>query len=273
MDEAELNDFYSDHFSAEYRGGVLPSGKMLKEMHERAEPRHEFVKANLKLEERAEVLEIGCATGHFLHLMASDGYVCSGIEPDVGFSAYGKKQLGLNVKTEMLNLGEFQTKKYDLICIFHALEHLVDPMEVLNTFHRAIKDNGYLFIEIPDLTAAIRRKRFDPETYFHKAHLYDFTLETIKTYLAKTGFSIIRTAHDAPCPKDKNLLILAAKTTPPVKEMPVKPGGYEALQDYFVNEYGGRRHHPTQNILKRVIRKSPGGEALLRVLRDLMPSR
>lgn len=72
---------------------------------------------------------------------------------------------------------------YDLVLMFHVLEHLRYPMKGMEEVVRVLKPKGRLLIEIPNLKAV---------PYERKEHLYSWSPHTIKNFLREAGFIILR---------------------------------------------------------------------------------
>ena len=85
-------------------------------------------------------------------------------------------------------------KIYDVITLWHSLEHIHNIENLFGNINRLIKDRGTLLIAVPNLNA--------PERLFYKQnwapydaprHLYHFNQETVTKLLALYGFSIVKT--------------------------------------------------------------------------------
>ena len=88
----------------------------------------------------------------------------------------------------MFDQFEFPKKSFDLICLFHVLEHLPDPIDALYNIKEILQPNGSFFIEVPDILHPYSGG-FDD--FFQNAHLYNFSLRTLKALLKKADFGIV----------------------------------------------------------------------------------
>jgi SAM-dependent methyltransferase len=139
------------------------------------------------------LLELGCLTGHFLRLARTAGYDAIGIEPDPWAAAYARREYGLTVHETPLPALHFEDATFDVIAMFHVMEHLTEPMETLHDLHRILTDTGLLAIEIPiidTLVPMVLGRR-------HRHYTFDHTLFLSRhlagEFLRKAGFRIVRT--------------------------------------------------------------------------------
>ena len=81
-------------------------------------------------------------------------------------------------------------KKYDLITMIHSLEHFMDIDKVIESAKNMLKDDGYLYIEVPD---AEKYSNTDsvPYTMYTFEHIYHFTLDTMDNLGAAYGLEVV----------------------------------------------------------------------------------
>lgn len=134
------------------------------------------------------ILDIGCATGQFLNEFKKRGWKCNGIEPDPEAREFAKKAYDLKVFGEE-KLDEFNAQSFDVISMWHVLEHVSDLQKRLEDLRRLIKDNGILFIALPNLDS------WDAHHYEKywagldvPRHLYHFKKENVELLFDKFGF-------------------------------------------------------------------------------------
>jgi SAM-dependent methyltransferase len=139
------------------------------------------------------LLELGCFTGHFLTLARGAGYDTTGIEPDPWAAAYARREFGLTVHETPVPALHFDDRSFDVIAMFHVMEHLTEPMKTLRDLHRIIKDTGLLAIEIPiiDTLYPMAMGRFHRHYVFD--HILFLSRRLAGEFLTKAGFRIIRT--------------------------------------------------------------------------------
>ena len=135
-----------------------------------------------------ELLDIGCGTGHFLAHCKSKGWQVTGIEPDPTARSIAREELKLDV---LEKLKEIYGKSYDRITLWHVLEHLPNLKEDLSTIFELLKDDGKLFIAVPNYLA-YEAKVFQEHwaAYDVPRHLYHFTPEAMNRLVTKYGLKI-----------------------------------------------------------------------------------
>jgi 2-polyprenyl-3-methyl-5-hydroxy-6-metoxy-1,4-benzoquinol methylase len=144
------------------------------------------------------ILDIGAATGEFVHLARGRGHDASGIEISAGAREIALKKYNIQLFEEGVENFVPHTL-YDVIHMNHVLEHMPYPDQILTKCWDLLKPQGLLVVEVPqqfdnDLD---RLRRF---LHLHKLpifnnyslhHTYFFTPKTIKSLLVSKHFSII----------------------------------------------------------------------------------
>ena len=115
-----------------------------------SETRWEFEIARHWLESSNSVLDVGCGDGFFLSLLPHQNKFGLEFNPRAVAAA---QQRGINVKCG--DLAGLDSASFDAITIFHVLEHLSEPISLLNQALRVLKPNGLLIISVPNNDAFI----------------------------------------------------------------------------------------------------------------------
>lgn len=147
----------------------------------------------------ARLLDYGCGSGCFALLAKESGWNAVGVEP----SMVGRKStlnLGIEVYggIEELPGGSY----YDVVTMFHVLEHVSSLDNVLGLAHAILAESGLLVIEVPNIRSLralivglLRIGCTDDERYrSFPIHLYGFDKKTLTRLLVKHGFSVVRSA-------------------------------------------------------------------------------
>jgi SAM-dependent methyltransferase len=139
---------------------------------------------------RGTILDYGCGTGMFLKTCADAGWKSFGFEPDSDARklAEGKGLTVANTKETL------SSNKYDIISLWHVLEHVTDLDPTLEFFSKTITDKGRLIIAVPNYTSADAKhyKEFWAG-YDVPRHIYHFEINTLKKLLGNYGFSLEET--------------------------------------------------------------------------------
>ena len=134
------------------------------------------------------VLDIGCGTGYFLQACKENGWKIEGMEPDSIARQQAEKNTNQTVFTDLFTIKE--EGKYDVITLWHVLEHVHKLNESIQHIHKLLKPNGTLIIAVPNCLS------YDSATYkeFWAAydvprHLYHFTQTDMDKLLKKHKFT------------------------------------------------------------------------------------
>ncbi len=144
-----------------------------------------------KFQQKGELLDIGCASGQFLHYMSEHGWNTTGIEPDEKTRERAITEFGLQIFPEE-KLNTLNRSSFDVITMWHVLEHVSDLNGRMEQLKTLLEPQGTLFIAVPNCDS------FDANKYGQfwagydlPRHLYHFTKSDIKLLSEKNGFTIV----------------------------------------------------------------------------------
>ncbi len=141
---------------------------------------------------KGRALEIGCANGAYLLLLKKMGWDIVGIDI-INCVTDEVEKAEIPIFTGELNEVNFESDSFDLITMWHVLEHLHSPIVTLLEIHRLLVKSGSLLIEVPNcesITAKIFRNSWFP--WDLPRHLNHFSSESLYRLLEKAGFEIVR---------------------------------------------------------------------------------
>ena len=136
------------------------------------------------IQKKAHILEIGCATGKLLNYIKKKGYTnIKGIEPAPECKDIALKTYDISIITSTLE--EYHThEKFDFIILSAVLEHIVDIRSSIIKIDSLLKDNGIIFICVPD--AGRFYKVFnEPFGEFSTEHINFFTQRSLSHLFSK----------------------------------------------------------------------------------------
>ena len=141
------------------------------------------------LKKNGKILDIGCGNGDFLLAMKGAGYDVWGIEPSRDSQRYCNEQLKGRIFYNTLEDTKLEQETFDIITMFHSLEHVYNLDGLFKGINRILKNDGIIFICVPD-TDFFESKLFGPYYYNLEAprHLYFFTKNSLSMLLDKYGF-------------------------------------------------------------------------------------
>jgi SAM-dependent methyltransferase len=144
---------------------------------------------------KGALLDVGCGRGLFLDIMKKDGWSVTGVEFNEETASYAKMVYQIDVITpqEMMAV---PNESYDVITLYHVLEHMQDPAAVMRTCNRLLKKHGLLVVAVPNLSSL--QAGAGRSNWFHldvPYHLYHFTLSCIQRLLLDNSMKILRVEH------------------------------------------------------------------------------
>jgi SAM-dependent methyltransferase len=133
----------------------------------------------------ARMFDFGCGTGAWLNAFQDRGWLTAGLEPstDVAF-----------VRHERLDTVPADGR-FELVFVWHVLEHLPRPVHVLQTLARAIAPGGYCLVSVPRVdTIAIHRDL----SYILRppAHISAYTEACLRGLMASCGLHPVAALHE-----------------------------------------------------------------------------
>lgn len=145
------------------------------------------LKSKLKLindysESKGILLDIGAGTGDFLFAAKQNGWKTIGVEPSQKAKDIAQKK-GINF---INSTSELDNNSFDVITMWHVLEHVPDLESQIQELKRLLKPNGTVFVAVPNF------KSYDANYYgkFWAAydvpiHFWHFSKTTIKLLFEK----------------------------------------------------------------------------------------
>ena len=83
--------------------------------------------------------------------------------------------------------------KFDVITLWHSLEHIHNIKHLFDSFHNLLDDSGILMIAVPNMNAPERRfYKNNWAPYDVPRHLYHFNLDRLNVLCRKNGYDIIQ---------------------------------------------------------------------------------
>ena len=145
---------------------------------------------NSVVQPKGALLDIGCGTGNFLSAVKQDGWKTFGTEPDSGAREVASKRVGATV-FESIFEDSLGAQQYDIITMWHVLEHVHKLNETIDWLQNHLKPNGRIIIAVPNPQSydAAKYGRFWA-AYDVPRHLYHFTRATMKNLLQRHGLTV-----------------------------------------------------------------------------------
>ena len=213
--DPEFERFYqSEYYDLLRRGGRAPELRRLLAGGEEAERERAWLRETLYddittgLRENGggtRVLDVGCGQGELLQWLVEHGFEADGIEPSDDAAALARER-GLNARTatlEELLEDSDRLSAYDAVLLLNVLEHVPDPVGMLEGIRRLLAPGGLLYIRVPNdfnalQTAAQRKLDAEPWWIAVPDHVNYFDVESLGAVTRRVGFDPVDVQADFP---------------------------------------------------------------------------
>lgn len=180
--------------------------------------RYEFTK---NLITNKDVLDFGSGNGGYLNYAKASAKTVSALELEKAVVQQYEKY-GIELYSDIDKLD----KKFDVITMFHVMEHLSDPKDIIIKLSNKLQDGGKLIIEVPNSDDALltlyESKPFSKFTYW-SCHLFLFNAHTLRELLLQCGLKVDFIKHIQRYPLSNHLYWLSKN----------KPGGHQQWSGFI----------------------------------------
>ena len=141
------------------------------------------------------LLDIGCGTGDFLNTCKEGGWQVCGIEPNGKARSLAAQKLGKKdgLYSSLDELTQSQSQRFDIISLWHVLEHVPDLMTYIAEIKGLLNPNGVIVIAVPNY------KSYDANYYGSDwaafdvpRHLWHFSRDSIQSIFSKFDLKVIK---------------------------------------------------------------------------------
>lgn len=132
---------------------------------------------SFKTEEK-KLLDIGCGTGDFLLTCKNNGWNVEGVEPNKNAKNIAETKLSSTIYTDIDNV---LSKRFDVITLWHVLEHVPNLEEYTSKLKLLLKPQGVLIVAVPNFKSydALYYKQFWA-AFDVPRHLWHFSKKSIQ---------------------------------------------------------------------------------------------
>ncbi|MFQ3212747.1 MAG: 2-polyprenyl-3-methyl-5-hydroxy-6-metoxy-1,4-benzoquinol methylase [Marivirga sp.] len=137
-----------------------------------------------------KIFDYGIGTGYFLKAIEQAGWRVTGLEPDTAARNLAEKSTGITIHSDLSKIID-NNEKFDLITLWHVLEHVHDVNEVFIKLKTLLKEKGKMLIAVPNVDS-FDNNLFQEHwaAYDVPRHLYHFNQESMKTFVMKHGMKV-----------------------------------------------------------------------------------
>jgi 2-polyprenyl-3-methyl-5-hydroxy-6-metoxy-1,4-benzoquinol methylase len=256
---ADIDRYYEAEYRADYSGQSTPARRKVLRGLLGARDRREGLRPLLPT--GATVLDVGCGAGELVYLLRREDISASGIEPGAEYAGFARGALGVPVQTATVNTAIVAPGSQDLVTMFHCLEHVGDPREVLRAVRGWLKRGGAAVVEVPNVASTVQA----PSHRFHYAHLYHFTAETLAALGEAAGLRVVRAEHSS----DGGNVTCVFRRDADEERAPAGLEGHAARTRALLRAHTGVRHYLSPTPYVRAVARLRRRRTEDRLLRHL----
>ena len=132
-------------------------------------------------------LDVGTGNGGILYQMKDYVKSMMAIEPQKKAVSLLKKR-GFEIHS---SIDDVNDRKFDVVTLFHVLEHLDEPIKILKEIYEKINDDGVLIVEVPhakDFLISFLNLEDFKKFSFWSEHLILHTRNSLELFIKAAGF-------------------------------------------------------------------------------------
>lgn len=136
------------------------------------------------------ILDVGAGTGDFLKVCKNNGWNVFGVEPNIGaINIAAKKGITL-----VEDLSKIENQKFEIITLWHVLEHVENLQEYISSLKKMLSKNGNIIVAVPNY------KSYDANFYKKywaafdvPRHLWHFSQASISKLFSEVNMIVDKT--------------------------------------------------------------------------------
>ena len=139
------------------------------------------------------ILDYGCGTGEFLNGMKKAGWFVNGVEPSKQAQGFAINNYELHI-IEPNEINRLRENNFDVITLWHVLEHIHQLNQTIGVFKKLLKQNGKFIIAVPNCDAAdVTYYKEYWAAYDLPRHLYHFNSDSMNRLMFTHQLRVVKT--------------------------------------------------------------------------------
>ena len=189
--EEEIDRLYREqYFSEQYNDGIGIDSPHFRKVLRNEDHRTRFIRS---AKQSGRLLDIGCGYGYFAAACREMGYDVQGIDVSDWAAKHAIQRLGIHVNIGKIDAIQLQAHSFDVITMWHFLEHVPDLHLVLRKAKTWLKKDGILVIDVPNYDSTDAQHERDAWVGWQLPyHFWHFNPVSLNRLLDQHGFTIIK---------------------------------------------------------------------------------
>jgi len=147
----------------------------------------DFAKNRWKTDKVPDLLDVGSGLAVFPFRMREAGWQVTALDPDARAAEHARQNAKVHsVHADFLTWEPPEGSRFDVITLNKVLEHVENPVAMLERARRWIRPGGFVYVEVPDAVAA--QAGSNREEFFIE-HLHLFSKESVVMTIKKSGWT------------------------------------------------------------------------------------
>lgn len=188
--DEEINSLYKNEYHNNIKNKLFETAKS-KMRYARSLSQFNFIKQTIDLKNK-DICEIGAFDGLLLSLFKKNNNNVFGYELNDDARVYAKKKYDIDLKENFLE----SKSKYDIIILSHVIEHFREPKEILIKIKSMLKDNGFIYIEVPNSPMPNECSYNMLMRYLNTEHIVNFNMDNLIKFAESADLKIVRSEYN-----------------------------------------------------------------------------
>ena len=188
--EEEINSLYKNEYHNNIKNKLFEIAKS-KMRYARSLSQFNFIKQTIDLKNK-DICEIGAFDGLLLSLFKKNNNNVFGYELNDDARVYAKKKYDIDLKENFLE----SKSKYDIIILSHVIEHFREPKEILIKIKSMLKENGFIYIEVPNSPMPNECSYNMLMRYLNTEHIVNFNMDNLIKFAESADLKIVRSEYN-----------------------------------------------------------------------------
>lgn len=188
--DEEINSLYKNEYHNNIKNKLFETAKS-KMRYARSLSQFNFIKQTIDLENK-DICEIGAFDGLLLSLFKKNNNNVFGYELNDDARVYAKKKYDIDLKENFLE----SKSRYDIIILSHVIEHFREPKDILIKIKSMLKENGFIYIEVPNSPMPNECSYNMLMRYLNTEHIVNFNMYNLIKFAESADLKIVRSEYN-----------------------------------------------------------------------------